>query len=147
MKVFECKKCWHIEFNAAPEFCMVCRAPKTDFVENPAAIKKPANPAALTDGDRKHIPQIVVVKECGLIPGGSCTDVHVRVGEMLHVMETKHYIRYLDFYLNTRFISRIWLSPESCQPAAALHLKANSGTLTVIENCNVHGNWMNEAAL
>jgi len=147
MKTFECKVCGHIEFEAAPELCLVCRAKREAFVEKPDAIKKPANPAALTDGDKKHVPQIVIVKECGLVPDQCCTDVHVRVGEILHVMEAKHYIRCIDYYLNHKFISRVWLSPEVCNPAAALHLKVESGTITAVENCNVHGNWMAEAVI
>jgi superoxide reductase len=147
MNVYECKTCGHLEFDQAPAKCLVCRAPGAGFVENPAAIKKPADPKNLTEGDKKHIPQIVVVKECGLIPGGCCTDVHVRVGEIEHVMQEKHFITCLDYYINHRFISRVWLSPELCHPAAALHLNVKSGLVTVVENCNVHGNWMSEATI
>jgi len=147
MTTFECKVCGHIEFGGAPEQCLVCGSPATAFTENPDAIKKPENPDELSEGDRKHIPQIVVVKECGLIPDGSCTDVHVRVGEIEHVMQAEHYIRYIDYYLDLKFVSRVWLSPDVCHPAAGLHLNASSGTVTAIENCNVHGNWMAEAAL
>ena len=147
MKVFVCKGCGHIEFNQAPEKCLVCGAPERSFEEKPEAIQKPANPAALSDGDKKHIPQIVIVKECGLIPGGCCTDVHARVGEIEHVMQDTHYIRYLDYYLDYRFISRVWLSPTVCHPAAALHLNVKAGKVTVVENCNVHGNWMAEATI
>jgi superoxide reductase len=147
MQVFECKVCGHIEFNEIPEKCLVCRSPKTAFEENAAAIKKPADAAALTEGDKKHIPQIVVVKECGLIPGGGCVDVHVKVGEIEHVMQDNHYIRYIDYYVDHRFISRVWLSPNVCHPAAGLHLNVSEGTVTAVENCNVHGNWMSEAAI
>jgi rubredoxin len=79
MKIFECKGCGHIEFDEAPEKCKVCGAAKSSFVENAAAIQKPANPAALTEGDKKHIPQIVVVTECGLIPGGCCMSGSARL--------------------------------------------------------------------
>jgi desulfoferrodoxin-like iron-binding protein len=147
MKTFVCKKCGHIEFGAAPDNCPVCWEPKTSFTDDPTAIKKPANPAALTDGDKKHIPQIVVVKTCGLIPGGGCTDVHVKVGEIEHVMEEKHSIRWIDAYIDFKFIARIELTVPSCHPAGGLHLKANSGKFQAIENCNVHGNWMSEKAL
>ena len=145
MTVFECKTCGHIEFDADPGQCLTCQG--TEFAENAEAIKRPENPNELSEGDKKHIPQIVVVKECGLIPGGCCTDVHVKVGEIEHVMEEKHHIRYIDYYLDRKFVSRVWLSPGACHPAAGLHLKASSGTITAIENCNVHGNWMSEAAL
>jgi len=144
MTVFECKVCGHIEFNTAPETCLVCRSPQTAFHENPEAIKKPADPANLTDGDKKHIP-IVQKTGCGLVVG--CTDVHATVGEIVHVMEAKHFIAYLDYYLNHVFISRIWLSPEVCKPATSLHLAVDTGKITVIEHCNVHGNWMGELDL
>ena len=147
MTIFECSVCGHIEFNEAPEKCLVCKSLTEAFVENADAIKQPADPAELSEGDKKHIPQVVVVKECGLIPGGSCTDVHVRVGEIEHVMTEEHYIRYIDYYVDHKFAVRTWLSPGVCHPAAAVHLNVTSGTVTAIENCNVHGNWMAEAAL
>jgi len=143
--ILECKVCGHIEFNEAPEKCLVCASPQTAFQESADAIKKPADPSSLSEGDKKHIPQIVVVKECGLIPGGGCVDVHAKVGEIEHVMQSEHYIRYLDYYLDHKFISRVWLSPDACHPAAGLHLSVGEGKITVIENCNVHGNWMGEA--
>ena len=147
MKVFECKGCGHVEFDHAPAKCLVCRSETGTFVENEGAIKKPADPKALTEGDKKHIPQLAVVKECGLIPGGCCTDVHARIGDIEHVMQEKHYITSLDYYLNHKFISRVWLSPLVCHPAAALHLNVTSGLVTVVENCNVHGNWMSEVSI
>jgi len=147
MTVYECGVCGHIEFNEAPDTCLVCGAKKEAFTENADAIKKPANPDELSEGDKKHIPQIVVVKECGLIPDAGCIDVHARVGEIVHVMQEEHYIRCIDYYLDYKFVSRVWLSPGACNPAAGLHLNAPSGTVTVIENCNVHGNWMSEAAI
>ena len=145
MKVFVCAGCGHIEFDQAPAVCLVCRG--TVFNEDASAINQPADPAALTEAEKKHIPQIVVVKDCGLVNEGDCTDVHVRVGEILHVMQDQHYIACIDYYLDRKFISRVWLSPETCFPAAALHLNATSGTITAIENCNVHGNWMAEVSL
>ena len=145
MKIMECKVCGHIEFGEAPEKCMVCRAQGSAFEEKPDAIKQPANPAELTEAEKKHIPKIVIVKECGLIPDGSCTDVHVRVGEIEHVMQNEHFVRYIDYYLNKTFISRVWLSPETCHAAAGLHVNASQGTITAIENCNLHGTWMAEA--
>ena len=147
MKTFVCKVCGHIEFNSAPEQCPACQAPKAAFAEDASAIKKPANPAALTDPEKKHIPKIVVVKECGLIPGGGCYDAHVKVGEIEHVMEEKHYIRFVDYYVNYRLVAHVSFQPAGSHPAAAIHLKAASGKLTVIENCNVHGSWMNEVIL
>ncbi len=145
MKVLECKVCGHIEFNVAPENCLVCRSPNTAFAENAAAIKQPADPANLTEGDKKHIP-VIKVTECGLIHG--CTDVHAVVGAIEHVMQPAHFIRSIDYYLNEQFVSRIWLAAEKCHPATSLHLNAKQGDkVTIVENCNVHGNWMAEQTL
>lgn len=145
MKIFQCNVCGHIEFNEAPAKCLVCRAPQSAFVDAPNAIKKPADPKNLTDGDKKHIPVIVVVKSCGLLD--NCTDVHVKVGTIPHVMQPEHYIASIDAYLDHKFISRIWLSPGGCNAAVGLHLSARSGKFTAIESCNVHGNWMAEVDL
>lgn len=147
VKLYVCKVCGHIEFGEAPDTCPVCGAKKEAFNEDAEAIKSPENPDELTDGDKKHIPEITVVKECGLIPDGECTDVHAKIGEIEHVMEDKHYIQWLDFYLDGKYISRVELTSDACHPAAALHLKAKAGKIAVIEHCNVHGNWMAEAEL
>lgn len=147
MKILVCKRCGHIEFGKAPEKCKVCGAPSSAFIEKPDAIKSPANPAALTEGDRKHIPKIVTSKSCALLPNTGCVDVHVKVGEIEHVMEDKHYIMYLDLYFNHEFISRVLLSPRTCHPAACWHLNVSAGTVTVIEYCNVHGNWISEVQI
>ncbi len=62
-------------------------------------------------------------------------------------MQAEHYITYIDFYIDKEFISRISLTPGKVNPAGALHLSANSGKLTVIECCNVHGAWISEESL
>jgi superoxide reductase len=86
------------------------------------------------------------VKTCGLIPEG-CADVHIRIGEILHPMQTEHSIQWIDFYIDKEFVSRIKLPPEKLNPAAGLHLKIQSGKLTAVENCNLHGTWMNEETI
>lgn len=139
MKGLVCKVCGFISINgAAPEKCPVCGAPKTSFEEKEDAIKTSQDEIKLSE---KHTPVITVVKVCGLIPEG-CQDVHVKVGEVQHPMLAEHYIAHLDFYLDKEFLSRVILTPEKLNPAAALHLKAKTGKLTVIELCNVHGAWI-----
>jgi len=143
MKGFVCKVCGYVSINgSAPEKCPVCFAPKTSFQENDNAIKTARDEEKLSE---KHTPVITVVKKCGLIEG--CVDVHVRVGSVLHPMQAEHYIVHLDFYLDNEFISRIHLSPEKLNPAGALHLKVQSGKLSVIEFCNLHGAWIGETNL
>lgn len=147
MKGIVCKKCGYVALNGtAPEKCPVCYAPKEAFEEKEDALKTDQVKTEKGESEKKHIPAITIVKKCGLIPEG-CIDVHVRVGEILHPMLKEHFITYIDFYLNKEFISRVQLSPEVLNPAAALHIKAQQGTLSVIERCNVHGAWIKEAAL
>ncbi len=147
MKGYVCKICKFISIDgSAPDKCPVCGAPKSAFEEKQDAIKEPKEPNNLSDLEKKHIPLIHLVKKCGLIPEG-CQDVHVKMGEIQHPMQPEHYIMHIDFYIDKKFISRVILTPEKLNPAAALHLSASSGRLTAIELCNIHGAWMNEVDL
>lgn len=147
MKMYVCGVCGHIAFDNAPDNCPVCHAPKDKFKEDANALKSPADPKNLTDGDKKHIPNFTVVKQCGLIPG-TCTDVHVKIGEILHVMEEKHWIGWIDMYLNKRFIARYEMTSGGPNPCVGMHLKNDKGgMLTAIEFCNVHGKWMGQVEI
>ena len=147
MKWPVCKVCGFISINGgAPDVCPVCGAPKTAFEEKDDAIKTPQDPANLNESEQKHVPQITVVKKCGLIPE-NCQDVHVKMGQIMHPMKPEHYITRIDFYLNKEFLSRVILTPANLNPAAALHLSAKSGKLSIVELCNVHGAWINDVYL
>jgi superoxide reductase len=140
MKGFVCGTCGHIAFDSAPENCPVCKSPKSVFAE------KDAIKTAQDEGSgEKHVPVIKVVKQCGLI-GEGCTDVHVKVGEVTHPMEAEHFITWIDFYVDKKWVERVMLTPD-LNPAAGAHIKADSGKLTVIELCNLHGHWINEVDL
>ncbi|MBD3271908.1 MAG: hypothetical protein GF384_05170 [Elusimicrobia bacterium] len=147
MKGIVCKVCGYVAINGhAPEKCPVCWAPKTAFEEKPEALHTDQDKAEKGETEKKHIPFIVVQKKCGLIPEG-CTDVHVKIGEIIHPMQAQHYITKIDFYLNNEYLSRVYLTPDNLQPAAGLHLKAQSGTISVIEHCNIHGSWIKQKDL
>ena len=143
MNTFVCGKCGYIAFGEAPERCPVCGALKQAFELDPAAIKKPADPNNLTELEKKHIPMVGINRQCGLA-GPGCIDVHVKVGEILHVMEEKHYIMYIDAYLDYKFIARYHMTPEKLNPILGIHLKADKGKLLTLENCNIHGRWIAE---
>jgi len=144
MKGHVCKVCGFISINTeAPGNCPVCGAPKIAFLEKDSAINDPQDPSNLTDLEKKHIPAITIIKECGLIPQG-CQDVHAKIGEIQHPMQVDHSVQHIDFYIDKEFISRVHLTPEKCNPAAALHLKVSEGKLAAIELCNIHGAWISE---
>lgn len=147
MRWFVCKICGFISINgSAPDKCPVCGAPKTSFQEQPDAIKIPQDMNNLSELEKKHIPVITIVEKCGLILEG-CQDVHVKMGQIQHPMQPEHHIMHIDFYIDNEFISRVILTPDQLNPAAALHIKAASGKLTVIELCNLHGAWIKEINL
>lgn len=147
MKGFVCGVCKFVSINGStPDICPVCGAPKTSFQEREDALNIPKDAGNLTEAEKKHIPVIVQVKECGLIPQG-CQDIHVKVGEVEHPMQQEHYIMHIDIYIDNEFVSRIILTPAKLNPAAALHLKAQAGKLTVVELCNLHGAWVKETDL
>lgn len=141
MKGIVCGVCNYIAIDGeVPEKCPVCGAGKVSFKEDQEAIKVAADAANMTDAEKKHTPVIVIVRSCGLIPDG-CIDVHAKVGEIQHPMLPEHYIMHIDFYLDSKYISRVSLTSENLNPAAALHIKAKSGKLTTISLCNTHGAW------
>lgn len=143
-----CKVCGYIALDGeAPESCPVCGSPKTAFKEKEDAVNTPENPESLEDFEKKHTPDITVVRECGLIPG-ECQDAHVRVGiDIVHPMVPDHFVGWVDFYVDKKFIARSHLT-SSVNPGAGIHLKKDTaGTLSVVEWCNKHGCWMNETSL
>ncbi len=147
MKGQVCKVCGFISIKGeAPDNCPVCGAPKTAFLVKDDAIKTPQDPNNLSELEKKHIPSITVIKKSELIPEG-CQDVHAKIGQTQHPMQTEHYIQHIDFYIDKIFIARVHLSPDKLNPAAALHLKIGTGKLSVIEFCTVHGAWIGESDL
>ena len=146
MNTFICGKCGYAAFNEAPTVCPVCGAAKQAFKEDSAAIKKPIDPGNLNEMEKKHIPAIDIKRQCGLA-GPGCVDAHIKIGSILHVMEAKHYIMYIDLYIDYNFIARYHLTAEKLNPVLGVHLKVPSGKLIALENCNIHGRWMAEAEI
>jgi len=146
MNGFVCGTCGFISIDgSAPEKCPVCTSPKSGFEDNANAILEPQDPQNMTELEKKHVPVVVVNKQCGLV-GEGCTDVHVKMGEIIHPMQDDHYIVRVDFYLDKRFIGRAMLTPN-LNPAAAVHIKSAQGKLSVVEFCNKHGSWIKEVDL
>jgi superoxide reductase len=146
MKGLVCKICGYVALDGNNQQCPVCHA-KNVFEEKEDAYKMPDFKAASGESEKKHIPAFTVVNECGLIPSSGCTDIHVKIGEILHPALPEHYITEIAFYLNDKFIANVMLTPD-INPAAVIHLKnGTKGKVQVIENCNLHGKWFNEVEL
>jgi superoxide reductase len=144
---YVCKVCKYIAIDGiAPDNCPVCTAPKTAFSEDENAINMPKDSQHLTELEKKHIPIIKIVKECGIISDG-CYDLHSHLGEIKHPMEKAHHIMHIDFYLDKVFMARTHLTPDKLNPAAGLHLKEAQGHVQVVALCNLHGAWFNEEGI
>jgi len=146
MDTYVCGKCGYIAFGQAPDTCPVCGAPRKAFELDPGAIKKPADPNKLSELEKKHIPVIKLNRQCGLV-GPGCVDAHIKIGEILHPAEAKHFIMYIDCYIDNVFLCRYHLTPEALNPVLGIHLRAASGKLLVLENCNLHGRWIAEVGI
>jgi len=146
MKGTVCKMCGYVSLEGVPGKCPVCGAPSSAFEEKENALKIAQDKDNPSELEKKHLPVIKVVRECGLIPGG-CTDVHVKVGEIQHPMADEHHIEHIDFYIDKVFVSRVKLTPAKLNPAAALHLKDAKGRFTAVSSCNLHGDWISETEL
>lgn len=142
MKTYVCQACKYIALNGAPVDCPVCGMAIENFENDPDAIKKPVDTGNLTEAEKKHIPKVFIAGECPLNHADKCTGIRIKVGDIEHVMEAEHFITFIDLYIDEKYLSRVILTPQKIHPAAELHLNINAGKLTVIANCNVHGNWM-----
>ena len=146
MKIYICTVCGHISFGNAPEKCPVCQAPKEKYQQNDQVFVESQKKSP--EAEVKHIPSVVINKTCGLIPDMGCVDVLIRIGATLHPMEEKHFIQFIDCYLDGQFVQRVELTPNGVYPAACIHLKKKDAKkITVVENCNIHGYWMKEVSL
>ncbi len=113
-------------------------------------IKKPVDPENLTEGEKKHIP---VIEAPETVIAGEPFEVIVTVGSIPHVMEEKHYIEWIELYLQNKLIGRKELIPSPGEKArAAFRIEAEDvcgncdeksmiTNLRALERCNVHGIW------
>ncbi len=78
-------------------------------------------------GQEKHVPVIERTE----------TGVKVKVGSVLHPMEEKHYIEWIEIIADGR-VYRKFLKPGD-KPEAEFEIKANE--IEAREYCNLHGLW------
>jgi superoxide reductase len=144
MTVYICSVCGLVEFKSPTDKCPVCFASKEKFIRNDALFEE--SEAKSKEAAVKHIPSIIVNKKCGLIPEQSCTDIMVRIGSVLHPMEEKHFIVFIDCYVDDVYVSRMMLTP-GVSPAGCFHLRKTGAKVRIVENCNIHGYWQAEASI
>ena len=147
VKLYVCRMCNHISFDHAPLVCPICNSTIESFEKAPDAIKRPDNFAELSEFEKKHIPSIRISRQQEII------DAFITVGEIEHSMDLEHHISFIDCYYNSsqikrECISRVNFSCERMCPSTTLRFhRVHDGVLTVISNCNAHGNWLAKATI
>ncbi|MBU0991967.1 MAG: desulfoferrodoxin [Proteobacteria bacterium] len=118
LAVFKCGVCGHIiEVMHKGEGTLVCCGKDMLFMdENTVDAAK-----------EKHVPVIE------MIDGG----VKVKVGEVAHPMEEKHYIEWIEIIADNKVYQK-YLKPGD-KPEAVFKIDAK--TVTAREYCNLHGHW------
>jgi desulfoferrodoxin-like iron-binding protein len=140
--IYVCGVCGHVEFGGAPESCPVCHAPKEKFALNNALFSD--THAKFKDVAGSHAPVITVNKGPQLVPEMPCKELSVRVGKTMHPMEESHHIKFIDWYMNDKFVTRIF-PPLQTYPAVSIYLKSATGKIKTVSWCNLHGYWEAEA--
>jgi desulfoferrodoxin-like iron-binding protein len=141
-KLFICSICGHVSFGSAPDTCPVCHAAKENFNQNDALFTDAQ--AKTSEGAGKHLPVITLNKKSTLIADLPCKEIAVRIGKTLHPMEDAHHIRFVDCYVDDKFIERLILTAGAL-PAVTFYAKAAGAKVRIVELCSVHGYWQAEA--
>lgn len=142
--IYVCSVCGHVEFGSAPEFCPVCHAAKEKFAENNKVFEEAI--ANYKDAGISHTPDLMVKKHSSFISETPTYEVQVRIGKKMHPMEEAHHIRWIDCYVDDKYIARMFLTLGS-SPAAGFYTKASGSKIRIVEVCTVHGFWQAEALI
>jgi superoxide reductase len=118
LEVYKCEVCGNIVevLHGGDGELVCCGQPMKRFVENTVDAAK-----------EKHVPVIEKIE------GG----VKVKVGDVAHPMEEKHYIEWVEIIADGKAY-RQFLNPGEA-PEATFNVEA--GQITAREYCNLHGLW------
>ena len=118
LEIYKCEVCGNIVevLHGGQGELVCCGQPMKRFVENTVDAAK-----------EKHVPVIEKVD------GG----VKVKVGDVAHPMEEKHYIEWVEIIADGKAY-RQFLNPGEA-PEATFNVEA--GQITAREYCNLHGLW------
>ncbi len=118
LQIYKCEICGNmVEVVHAAAGTLVCCG------QNMTLLKEGTTDAAV----EKHVPAVEKVAE----------GFKVRVGEVAHPMEEKHYIEFIELIVDGK-VCRRYLNPGEL-PEAVFNIKAESAVAR--EYCNLHGLW------
>jgi superoxide reductase len=121
LEIYKCEVCGNIVemIHEGPGELVCCEQPMKHFVENTVDAAK-----------EKHVP--VMQQTNG--------NVKVKVGEVPHPMEEKHYIEWVEVISGDKAY-RQFLKPGQA-PEATFNIQGNK--IIAREYCNIHGLWKGE---
>jgi desulfoferrodoxin-like iron-binding protein len=64
----------------------------------------------------------------------------------MHPMEEAHHIKFIDWYLNDKFVNRFF-TPLSVYPAVTIYIKSPGSKARTVSWCNLHAYWHAEAEI
>ena len=118
-EVYKCEACGNIieVLHEGAGELVCCGQPMVHLVENTVDAAR-----------EKHVPVVEKVAD----------GFSVKVGEVPHPMEEKHYIEWVEIITSDGRLYRQWLCPAEA-PEATFNVKADQ--VTAREFCNLHGHW------
>ncbi len=144
-KALVCSVCGYVHLKEnAPEKCPVCGAGSKAFNMKEDALKTKDDIVTTGESHKKHLPVITKeVSKCCSDANGQCEKIKVKVGELVHPMIPEHYITNIMFYADKEYVGGIALTPE-LKPAGMIALDVKGRKISIIAQCNIHGNWISE---
>jgi len=138
-KALVCSVCGYIHLKeTAPEKCPICQANSKVFALKDDALKTKDDVSTVGESYKKHLPVISVnnVSE-------NVQEIKATIGELEHPMLPEHYITSITFYVDKEYVGCVALTPK-LKPEASIYADVKGKKISVIENCNIHGNWISE---
>ncbi len=141
-KALVCSVCGYIHLKEiAPEKCPVCAASSKVFNLKEDALKTQDDIVTTGESHKKHLP-LITIKNID----ENIQEIQVKVGELEHPMIPEHYITNIMFYSDEEYVGGIALT-SNLKPEGSISLNAKGKKISVIEHCNIHGDWITETTI
>jgi superoxide reductase len=138
-KALVCSVCGYIHLKeTAPEKCPICQANSKVFSLKEDALKTKDDVSTVGESYKKHLPSLSInnINE-------NYQEIKVKIGELEHPMMPEHYITNIMFYADNEYVGGIALT-HNLKPEGSISLNATGKKISVIEHCNIHGDWISE---
>lgn len=124
--------------------CPPCHEPAPARAEwsgtGPPVGRAPADPSAMTDEERMHVPVLTLPER---VRAGRPFDLVVQIGVRPHEIHPDHRIEWIEVALDERRVLVADLSADIAYPVLRVPIvMSGSGVLSARARCTQHGVWM-----